>query len=234
MIDSNCTSLVLPETPRKIGLSPDWLKMRDLLVDECKGFQCANEEGFNAGSEILQRITKLSNQLEKFRKDFTAPYLSAQKAVKKMADAAREPLETCKSMLKMQLGEYAEKQRKIEAEERRKAEQAAQAEAARLAQENADAADLLGDDAPQEELVLPSTQVERRAVSDSARVIKRIVFEVSDEDAIPRAFMMVDERKINQFKREHEDLIIKAVEDGKPDAPIPGVVFAVKTDVASR
>lgn len=226
-------TVVLPKTPERLGVNAEWIAMRDAVVAEASGLVVSNEAGFSAGSDLLQRITKLSNKLETFRKDYTAPFLEAQRAIKSMADSAREPLEKVKSALKVELGKYAEIQRKAEAEERRKAEAAAQEEAARLAQENEEASELLGDAAPQEEVVVVAAPVQRRAVSDSVRVIPRIVWEVIDVDLIPRAFLMVDDRKVNEFKREHEDLIKKAVEDGKAGNPIPGVVFAVKTDVAS-
>ena len=230
---TSAITVVFPQMPQKLGINAEWLKLRDALLTEAKGLVVASETGFRAGSEILQRITKLSNQLENFRKEYTEPFLKAQRSIKTMADAAREPLETVKATLKMQLGTYAEEQRKIEAEERRKAEQAAMEAAAAAAQENQDAAELLGEAAPQEEIIVQAAPVARRAVSDSAKVTTRIVWELVDLDKVPRAFLMLDERKVNEFKRQHEELVRKAVEDGKPDAPIPGIVFAVKTDVAA-
>jgi hypothetical protein len=230
---SNAITVILPQIPQKLGINAEWLQLRDTLLSEAKGLVVADETGFRAGSEILQRITKLSNQLENFRKEYTEPFLTAQRSIKTMADKAREPLETVKATLKLQLGTYAEEQRKIEAEERRKAEQAAMEAAAAAAQENQEAADLLGEAAPQEEIIVQAAPVARRAVSDSARVTTRVVWELVDLDKIPRAFLMLDERKVNEFKRLHEELVRKAVEDGNPDAPIPGIVFAVKTDVAA-
>ena len=230
---NNAVTIVFPKMPEKLGINSEWLQLRDILLSEAKGLIVADETGFRAGSEMLQRITKLSNQLESFRKDYTEPFLTAQRSIKAMADKAREPLEAVKATLKTQLGAYAEEQRKIEAEERRKVEQAAMEAAAAAAQKNQEAADLLGEAAPQEEIIVQAAPVARRAVSDSARVTTRIVWELVDLDKVPRAFLMLDDRKVNEFKRQHEELVRKAVEDGKPDAPIPGIVFAVKTDVAA-
>lgn len=228
------TALVLPETPKQIAISADWIKLRNAVLIDAEGIMVQDETQFRAASEILQRITKLSNKLETYRKEFTEPFLKAQKSIKAMADSARESLESAKEAVKGKLAQYAEIQRKREAEERAAAEKAAMEAAAQIAEDNTLAVELLGEDAPVQEVVAVASPVERRAVSDSVRVRKTIVFELDDIDKVPRAFLMLDDRLVNKFKSEHAETIINQVEQcGKCDL-IPGIVFTVKTDVSSR
>ncbi len=231
---SETTALTIPEMATKVAISPDWISLRDKVIKESEGLVVENETQYQAGSEILRRMTKLSNSLETFRKDFTKPFLAVQRSVKKMTDTARDPLENAKKKIKVPLDSYAEEQRRIEREERLKAEREAQEKAAEIARQNAEAEALMGANAPKEEIIETTAPVVARARSDSSMVVTSVVWEITDLDKVPRAFMMLDERAVNQYKREHKEMIEKLVEDGKPDGIVQGILFAIKTETRSR
>ena len=236
MTDTPTTALTIPEMNREITLSPRWVERRDEIIEQATGFVVQDEGQFNAGSALLNTLTKHSNALEKMRKNFAAPFNAAAKQIKTLADRARDPLEAAKATLKKSLSAYAEEQRRLEAEERRKAEEAAREEAERLVAEQEQEKALFGEASEPEPPAVEMAPVVHRASNSSVRVVTRVVVDSIDEDKIPRAFMTADPRKVNQYIREHGDEIRTKLE-ADPDAGgtvIEGVVFKLETDTRSR
>ncbi len=234
----------LPTIPSEVTIAPDWIAARDELVEEVVGFEAIESAGdFDDAGELLRKITKTSNAMERFRKDMTAPLTEATRVVKKAADAAREPLEKAKAMLQQLLNRYAaeqdrkrrEEQARIEAEQRK----AIEAQLAKQEQERENADDLgidLDDEpapAPEVPAIIPQVEAAR---SDGVRVQKNVAWEVTDEGAIPRVFLILDPRKVNGYMAQHKDEIMKVLEE-KPEHEgsfVPGLRFRIETKVISR
>lgn len=241
---SDKSVIKLPTIPSEVTIAPDWIKARDELVEEVAGFEAIESAGdFDDAGELLRKITKTSNAMERFRKDMTAPLTEASRVVKKAADTAREPLEKAKNMIQQLLNRYAaeqdrrrrEEQARIEAEQRK----AIEAQIAKQ-EEDREIADELGLDLSDEPPPIPEVpaiipQVEA-ARADGVRVQKNVVWEVADEGDIPRAFLILDPRKVNGYMAQHKDEIMKVLEE-KPEHEgsfVPGLHFRIETKVISR
>jgi hypothetical protein len=240
---STAVTIRFPDLPQSVEIAPKWIEARDAILTEVEAIAAvADAETFEAGSELLRRITKTSNALEKFRKEFAEPFAEAARLVKRAADTAREPLEVAKGRLQNLLARYAtEQQRKADEERKRiEAEQRAAIEkqmAERAAAEAA-AADLGIDELPPEpEIVAPVIIPETsRARADAVRVQESVEWEVIDEGAVPVAFKMVDDRRINGWLAQNKDLVRKTLKDEpyKSGDLVPGIRFEIKTKVMSR
>lgn len=230
------TSLIrIPAMPTEIALQHDWLQERDAILEQTKGIVVENEVGFATASEFLQKITKLSNSVEKFRKQYAEPFNQAAKAIKAMADDARQPLEDAKNRLKAVISEYAERQRRIEMEERRKAEEEARKAAEQANAEADEIKELFGEDAaPEVTVVAAPVEVQRRAVNSAVRIVRRVAWEATDESKIPVAFLSLDERKVNAYLRDHKAEIEQALEADGSYTFAPGIRLKFETTTASR
>ncbi len=227
------TALALPKMGGAIAINAEWIAQRDALVSAASGIIVENDMQYGVACDLLNKITKCSSGMEKLRKELTEPYLSAQSKIKQLADDARVPLEKAKDALQRKLSPYAKAQRKREHEERLAAERAAAEESARIAAENAEAKEILGESAPAQEVVHVVAPVERRAVSGAAKVVTRIEWSVVDIERVPRAFLMVDPRLVNQFRDAHAELITKQIEDNGGCDAVPGIAFKLETKVQS-
>lgn len=234
----------LPEIPAEITIAPDWLATRAEIIEAASAVALIETgEDFDAAGELLRRITKTSNAMERFRKDMTAPLTEASRVVKRAADTARKPLEDAKARLQQLLNAYAaEQQRKAEEERRRIEAEQRRAVEEQLARQQAEqeAADALGFDEPDEPLPEPEVpaivpQVDR-ARADAVRVQESIDWEIVDEGAIPRAFLALDPRRVNGFVAQHKDRIRELVKEQPDEAAklVPGIAFRIETKVISR
>jgi hypothetical protein len=229
----------LPEISREIRLPDTWIAKRARSLETASAIKKVQDQiTFDAASEALQHITKTSGELENERKKFTRPFTAGAKAIKKMCDDARDVLEQEKRRLKQLLAVYASEQARKAAEERRRAEDEARREAERKFAEQQAEEDLFGESAATEKVIevapAPEPTIEE-ARSSSSRVIRRLVWQIEDAEEIPRAFLMVDDRKVNQYMRETKESMMKLLEDGKDGRTfIAGIRFEIKTDVAVR
>lgn len=233
----------LPNVSSEIEISKDWIAERDSILAEAgKINSIQTKEAFAEGGDLLKRITKTSNAMERFRKDFAEPYQDAVKLIKRASDLARKPLEDAKNELQGLLNAYAAEQARKAADERQRIEAQqrkaieAQIEAQRKAE---DAADALGLDepAPVPEPVAPViVPKEERARADTVRVSESVTWNVRDEDAIPSAFKMLDPRKVNAWAAMNKDRVMRELKDApeKAGAFVPGIEFRIETKVISR
>jgi vacuolar-type H+-ATPase subunit H len=234
----------LPSIPSEISIAPDWLTTRAEIIEAASAVTgIETSADFDAAGELLRRITKTSNAMERFRKDMTAPLTEASRVVKKAADAAREPLENAKQRVQQLLNAYAaEQQRKAEEERRRIEAEQRRAVEEQLAKQQAEreAATELGFDEPDEPEPEPEVpaiipQVDR-ARADAVRVQESIDWEIVDEGAIPRVFLMLDPRRVNGFVAQHKDRIRELLKEQPDEAAklVPGIRFRIETKVISR
>jgi len=235
------TSLTIGGMVTSIDVPERWLEKRNtMLALATATTDVDNQIQFDDGSELLNSITKHSNALEKQRKEFSAPFSTAAKNIKKMCDDERAELETEKGRIKLMLAKYAAAQAKKQLEERRRIEAAERAEASRkfAEQQKAQAeADLLGLDSEPEKIEVKRERMPyvEQAHSQSSRISKRLVWQVEDEDKIPVAFKTLDSRKVNEFTKNAKEEMTKLIEAGKDgNTFIAGIVFEIKTDVIGR
>jgi hypothetical protein len=232
----------LPNVTKEITISEKWLVARDELLKRSKAIKAVEgQEDFETACELQNQVTKTSNKLESMRKDISKPFADAQKLIKAAADKAREPLEGEKSRLKNLTGAYAEKQRQAQlAEQRRIEKEQREAAEKQLAEQRKEqeALDALGieeePEQPEPEITVPEPEPTVLAPqSDAARVVTSVEWDLVNEPQVPRAFMSFDPRKVNEYKRSHNESLKKRLEDDPASGNqiVPGIVFRIKTDV---
>ena len=233
----------LPALNSEIEIAPDWIAARDQIVAEASGLVSVKDDSaFKLAGDMLRKITKTSNAMEAFRKQYAEPYAEAVKIIKGAADTAREPLEKAKARVQMMLNRYAEEQQRRAEEERKRIEeeQRRQIEAQLAAQEKArQEAETLGLDEPEPQevaLVVELATVVEQPRADSVRVQTDVAWTLADEEKVDRAFLTIDSRKVNEYVRANKDRIAKAIKDdpAQADKIAPGLVFEIKTKVISR
>lgn len=227
----------LPDFGSAIAIPETWLaKQKRSLEWAGKIQKVVDPVSYDNASEALSMITKCSGELEKERKKFTAPFTKVSKAIKAMCDRQRQSLEVEKKRLKGLCAEYAEAQARKAAEERRAAEEAARKEAEKQFAEQ-QAADELGLDAPAKPIEVetaPAPEVEE-AHSSSSRVTRRLVWRLEDEEAVPRAFLQLDSRKVNEYMKMQKGALMDGLEKGSDGRQyVAGIRFEIKTDVSGR
>ncbi len=222
------------DLPAQVTISSAWVAKRNEIVEQAGQIKSVeNDATYEAAAELLNQAKKMSSSLEKMRLDFTRPFMAVQKTIKGAADVARDPLEKAAKALEGPMREWAmEKRRRVE-EERRRIEEAERAAAEEAASKAAEEASLWGDEAEPEEVVItpPPMPVETMARSSSVRTVDVVEFVVVDEDAVPRAFMIVDERKIRAYRDANKDRIKAALADGGKFDAVSGVEWRIETKI---
>ena len=231
------TALTLPDLGSQITIPDEWLDKRvETLACAEQIKAVTNQPDYEAASDALSRITKCSGELEKQRQKFSKPFNQITRKIKAMCDEARADLETAKKRLKGLLADYAEAQAAKAAEERRQAEEAARREAEKQFAEQ-QAADELGLDTPAKPIEVetaPAPEVEE-AHSSSSRVTRRLVWHLEDEEAVPRAFLQLDSRKVNEYMKMQKGALMDGLEKGSDGRQyVAGIRFEIKTDVSGR
>lgn len=169
-----------------------------------------------AGVE-LQRVKAAQKRLEELRKSMTRPIDTAKKVIMDFFRAPEEKLTKAENGIKRSMLAYSQQQEELRREEQRKAEERAAKEQARLQAHAARAAER-GEHTKAEAfqdraatVVAPVIQREAPAVTGiSTREVWR--FEVVHPNAVPREYLVVDEKKLGQ--------VVRAL---KGDTNIPGV-----------
>ena len=236
---ANDLIIKLPKFAEQISISSEWIQQRDsliLIADEIKTVD--SQKIFELGSEVLRNITKVSNALEKMRKELTDPFENAKRVVKQKSDEAREPLEKKKSVLQSKLSAYVETQRKKEEEEKRRIEQQQREDIERQLAEKQDMEDAgLVDKntpfVPDVAVAVPQTETPK---SFDVRVQEDVEWELLDENKIPGAFKTFDPRKVNAWLRENKSRILISLKENPESGRefVPGVVFKPITKVIGR
>ncbi len=225
----------LPSFQSEISISSEWVSMRNETVACAQALATVGTPvEFQEAGALLQRITRVSNTLEEMRKDLGKPFRNADKLIKTASDKAREPLETEKTRIKALIETYAAAERRRVAVEsqQRDIEQQRQIEA-QLSQQQA------GEEAGLEPPVViecptPVMPASPMARSDAVRIGEAVEFDLVNEDALPRAFLIFDPRKAQQYCRENKDEIKARIGNGEEEVIVPGLRFRVRTTVAGR
>lgn len=222
-------TITLPKLDTEITLSKDWLAERDQLILQAAEVIVDDNDTYNMAGEILSRITKTSNAMESFRKDYSKPYLDAQRLIKHGADDARESLEDAKKRLQTDMSKYqAEQRRKADAERKRIEEE----NRAAIERQVAESEEL----GLEPEIVEPVVKVPQVAVpkSNAVRVQQTIGWEIIDEDAVNAALKVVDTRKVNAYKSMYKDAITKKCKAGHGEYTLNGIKWVLTDKIIAR
>lgn len=229
------TSVSIPET---------WLATRSQILDLAKPIEAVKDQDeFEKAAAVVAKTTTISNQLEKQRLEFAKPFNHAAREIKKLCDEWRADLETEKKRIKKLCDKYAAKQAKKQREAQRRAaeEERRRAEEAFAAQQAEQAAldDLGIDEQPAPEPIevapVPAPYVEA-AHSTAVRMPVNIKYEIVDLDKIPRAFMSIDTRKVNEYIRDNKATLKANLEDelGVKKEVVPGMMCWAEINVTGR
>ena len=204
----------------------DWLARRDTVVETAKGYTSINDDNMaDAIGEVIQRLQKLTKQLDDNRKELTRPLDAAKKQLTSQQKELQAPIDAEYTRLRSMLGEYATKKaqereeaeraaRQAEAEARMLAEEEARKaaeEAAKEAEKQAKIAEVFGIPAtqaqpqPQAEqlppppVVIPTPIVPEKTIVAGMKQVVVITYEITDPSKLDRKFLSPDERKIRAF-----------------------------------
>lgn len=204
----------------------DWLVRRDTALETAKGYAAINDEAVaDAVGEVIQRLQKLTKQLDDNRKELTRPLDAAKKQLTSQQKELQAPIDAEYTRLRAMLGEFATRKaqereeaeraaRQAEAEARLLAEEEAQKaaeESAKEAEKQAKIAEVFGISAtqaqpqPQAEqlppppVVIPTPIVPEKTIVAGMKQVTVITWEITDPSKLDRKFLSPDERKIRAF-----------------------------------
>ncbi len=178
------------------------------LLAQYDNFAVATQQEYEGAALVLKEVKARTNELDDMRKSMTRPL---DESKKRIMDMFRKPIDTLAAVeakIKRGLLAYQQEQERKRAEAERLLREQQAKEAARLAKLE-EAARERGDEKKADAFA------ERAAVAAAAPVmiaapvakVKGIgtrevwKYEITDADAVPREYLMVDETKIGQVVR---------------------------------
>lgn len=177
------------------------------LVKQLETMEVKNQADVDTANVAMLKINRVIKYIEAARKEATRPFMDAKKEVDTQAKDVLNPIQEIFDAMKSKIAVWRkEEQEKIEsenrriAEENRKAEEAAQAELKRR-QNISKAQGGTGENVKPVEAPVPIKKATALSMTDSTKVRKRWVGEVEDETLVPRQFLSVDQKKINEAIR---------------------------------
>jgi hypothetical protein len=205
--------------PSITALAPD----RDELVARAQNVKIITATGYGEAAGWLKSIKGFLKAIEDARTRITKPLNDSLREVNAQAKEAARPFLESEAKIKRAMIAYSDEQDRIRAAEQRRANEAAEKERLRL-QEIADRAAAKGQEGKAEifaeraqAVVAPVAQRAAPKV-EGVSIPKVWQYEITDEDLIPREYLVVDEVKLRK--------VVMAL---KSQTNIPGVrVFEQK------
>lgn len=214
------------------------------ILEVAQAYSIDSPEMAAAAAEELGSIKAKQKELDELRKSLTRPLDEAKARIMDLFRKPQELLAQAETTIKGAIGSWQAEERLRAEEQRRAAEEVARAERERLAEEArqaeeaAKAAAAAGDESAAAE-----AQAKAVVLAAEAEVVEHLApavveapaklagvstrqdwdFEIVDANAIPREFLVVDEKKVRAY--------VKAM---KSDAKIPGVRVFAKEVIAAR
>jgi hypothetical protein len=172
----------------------NYIKEVDDLVDKANDLTIETEEQNQLAVIMGTSAKKLAKTINQKRDEILKDPEDYVKGVRNFCRMFTEKLATIENGLKQKLTSY----RIVQEQKRREAEQKAIAETERLNKKLAKDAEKKGIEAPQiMKPVLPKEQKAIRTESGVASGRKTWTFELADLGKVPREYMTLDERKVN-------------------------------------
>lgn len=196
----------------------DWINRRNTVVETARGYAAINDDNVaDAVGEVIQKLQKLTKQLDDARKDLTRPLDAAKKQLTSQQKELAAPIEAEYTRLRGILGDYATRKAQ-EREEAERAARQAEAEARLLAEEEARKAaeeaqkraaaieDVFGVK-PAEQLPPPPASIPIPAPTPiipektiaGMKQVAVITWEITNPNELDRKFLSPDDKKIRAF-----------------------------------
>jgi len=203
--------------PVRRDLEPYLEKIAD-MADHAQALAVTDDETLTMAAEMAGQVKGLGKSIEDARKGFVAAPNAYVKSVNGLAKGITEKLAVIETGLKRKIGDYQQRKEL----ERRKAEEDARRQAAALQKKlDAEARAANVEPVKVEAPAVPRPQTIVRTAEGTAYQHKEWRFEVEEEAAVPREYLMVDLSRIRQ-----------AVKDGIRN--IPGVKIFEHTETRFR
>lgn len=168
------------------------------MVQEAQTITVHDPDTAKTAVSLGSKAKKKGKEIEAARKDIVGPHNDFVSAVNRLAKDCSGPLSQIEMILKKKINEYETRQRL----ELAKAQEVARREAARIQAEIDANAQAAGVKAPVVVApVLPEAPAAIRTEEGSASQRKEWTFEVVDPQAVPRDYLLVDERAIRDAVR---------------------------------
>lgn len=218
----------------------DWIDRRNTVVETARGYAAINNDNVaDAVGEVIQKLQKLTKQLDDARKDLTRPLDAAKKQLTSQQKKLVAPIEAEYTRLRGMLGDYATR-KAAEREEAERAARQAEAEARLLAEEEARKAteeaqkraaaieDVFGvkpaeqpvQPPPPAPITVPTPIIPEKTIVAGMKQVAVITWEITNPAELDRKFLSPDEKKIRAFA---EDIKKNGLD---PEAIIEnGIVF---------
>lgn len=205
--------------PTVVAIVPD----RDALTARAANLKIRDRNDYTEAADWLKSIKGFLKVIETARVKVTGPLNEALKARNAEARETSQPLLDAEIKIKRALVVYSDEQDRLAREEQRRQNEIAEKERRRL-QEISDRAAAKGHETKAEQFQERAQAVTAPIAQQAAPKVGGIsipkvwVFEITDEDLIPREYLVVDDTRIRR--------IVTAL---KGDTKIPGVrVFEQK------
>lgn len=196
-----------------------------------EALQVRNDADCETAALALKEIKQRINEIERQRKEVTAPIKAGLKVFEEHAKRHTDPLERIHYTLKRRVEEYWDAQRAAKEEAARKKREAEIEASRQLAQENLDLAVTTGSTTAQEAAVRFEQRAERLAekqvkVSQTVRTSGATLaqstyfdWQLVDLAKVPKHFFILDEKRLAEIARDYR----------KTPVEIPGIQFVEKS-----
>ena len=196
----------------------DWIDRRNTVVETARGYAAINDDNVaDAAGEVIQKLQKLTKQLDDARKDLTRPLDAAKKQLTTQQKELAAPIEAEYTRLRAMLGDYATR-KAAEREEAERAARQAEAEARFLAEEEARKAaeeaqkraaaieDVFGVKPAQLPpppasipVPAPTPIIPEKTIVAGMKQVAVITWEITNPAELDRKFLSPDDKKIRAF-----------------------------------
>jgi len=194
------------------------------VVQKAKAFAVIDNASNEAAAEFLKNIKSSQKQVKDFFAESKQKAAEAHKAICANENSMLKPLQESEALLKDKMSAFWIAQEKIRTEaERKAADAAAKLNAAALEAVEA------GDEEKAQKLAMESAmkaaEVQVSAPQKVSGISVREVWkwEVTDINAVPREYLVVNEQALNGIAKSAKDTL-----------PIPGIRFYAEKSIAAR
>ena len=190
---------------------------RESLLARVSNLRILDQNGYTEAAGWLKSIKGFLKSIEDARTRITKPINDSLREVNAQAKEAAAPFLESEAKIKRAMIAYSDEQDRLQREEQRRLNEAAEKERLRL-QEIADRAAAKGQTNKAEQFEERAQAVTAPVVQTQAPKVAGVsipkvwTFEITDEDVIPREYLVVDESRIRR--------VVTAL---KGDTKIPGV-----------
>lgn len=174
------------------------------LAERCNGALVTDDESLEQGKELAKVGKKLETLIEDRRKEITKPYLDEKKRIDDFVKLLLAEVNDAVKVLRGRILDFEREKERIRLENLRKLEEeqrAKQAEIEKKLRESAQNQDMSAAQEAlklNEELMIDAQREAQFEQAKSSSIRKVWTYEITDENAVPRNYLMIDEKKVKQ------------------------------------